>query len=103
MKNQPRLIQISSAFILSSKNGSVSLNSERQCFVTPVKRSGSSPRSFPVSSFVGLARRFGDTRPVAHARPGKDPRVTLAVVVELVRGGEEISAAGKARAFDRRA
>ncbi|EGI71105.1 hypothetical protein G5I_00071 [Acromyrmex echinatior] len=70
-----------------------------------VQCSRSSPWSLPVSSFVGLARCFGDTRPVAHARPGKDPRVTLAVVVELVRGEKKSrgSAAGKARAFDRRA
>ncbi|KYQ59307.1 hypothetical protein ALC60_01616 [Trachymyrmex zeteki] len=72
--------------------------------VSQVEYSCSSPWSLPVSSFVGLARCFGGTRSVAHARPGKDPRVTLAVVVELVRGEKKSRqrAAGKARAFDRR-
>ncbi|KYN13704.1 hypothetical protein ALC57_14105 [Trachymyrmex cornetzi] len=90
---------------LSPGDGARSTHIERRAFVSLALCSCSSPWSLPVSSFVGLARCFGNTRPVAHARPGKDPRVTLAVVVELIRGKKKSrgSAAGKAGAFDQRA
>lgn len=88
-------LALSLSFVFLFDIGSVALKSHLrarsggngQC-IASWAASASPPRSLPVSRWA-LASFWGRAAE-AHARPGKGPRVTLAVV-ELPRGGEEIA------------